>query len=78
MTTDDHASSSPDAAVSNPAANPNHASKQRRLSGEIAAAIEQGQLKPDTAQAKAIEALADILDELHSPKQGNKKSALGW
>ncbi|MCJ8310491.1 MAG: cell division protein ZapE [Hyphomicrobiales bacterium] len=78
MTTDDHASSSPDAAVSNPAANPNHASKQRRLSGEIAAAIEQGQLKPDTAQAKAIEALDDILDELHSPKLGNKKSALGW
>lgn len=49
-----------------------------RLALEIQQAIEQGQLQADPAQQPAIEALDSILDELHAPKLGNKKSALGW
>ncbi|NKB51028.1 MAG: cell division protein ZapE [Rhizobiaceae bacterium] len=49
-----------------------------RLSSEINRAIEQGQLKADPAQQPAIAALDSILDTLHAPKLGNKKSALGW
>ncbi len=49
-----------------------------RLSDEINQAIHQGQLKADPAQQPAIDALDSILDTLHAPKLGNKKSALGW
>lgn len=78
MTSDDHASSPAVSTASDASAGSNSAPEHRRLSAEIADAIEQGQLKPDPAQAKAIACLDDILDELHSPKLGNKKSALGW
>ena len=49
-----------------------------RLALEIQQAIEQGQLKADPAQQTAIDALDSILDQLHAPRLGNKKSALGW
>ena len=48
------------------------------LAQEIQQAIEQGQLKADPAQQAAIDALDSILNDLHAPKLGNKKSALGW
>ncbi|MEP0942061.1 MAG: cell division protein ZapE [Rhizobiaceae bacterium] len=94
MKTDDQASSSAAAtsavtaaaaaaaAPSDPSVDPMDntvsTSDQGRLAAEIAIAIKQGQLQPDPAQQLAIQQLDGILDELHAPKLGNKKSALGW
>ena len=78
MTTDDQASSSAELPSSQSPMEASGEPGQHRLAREIAAAINQGQLKTDPAQQLAITQLDLILNQLHAPKLGNKKSALGW
>ncbi|MEP1208500.1 MAG: cell division protein ZapE [Rhizobiaceae bacterium] len=75
MTIDDQA---PSSSADQPLEIGEQTDQSGRLGRAIHKAIEQGQLKADPAQRAAIDALDSILDQLHAPKLGNKKSALGW
>lgn len=49
-----------------------------RLAHSIDGSVERGELVADPAQQAPIATLDAILDQLHEPSLGNKKSALGW
>ena len=48
------------------------------MAQSIAALVADELLKDDPAQAPAIAALDGLLEALHAPSLGNKRSALGW